>query len=952
MSLQIWLPLNGHINNQGLSNITTTNINAAVTTHNRGQCYLFNPNNENNQGIEMNIPDMPQWCAGDFTIAFWINHNDAGARSIIFGSYKLNSDTPLNIEKTASDYLRVYMGGTPDWSAVQIPANTWVHYTIVKNATQIIVYQNGERKAARAHGASDKWNQADCTKFRLGRDSRSDATCMNGMLSDFRFYNHALSVKEIKELSLGLICNLSFNSADMIQSNNLLEGLTLSGHGSTWTKQTELFQGEPIYKNVVNNPNTGNNAGFRYINGITTTVPTSKVTLSFYKRLNTIYGKNLTGYLRAVDSAGTTLQSANWSYSKANWANDTTSLGKWEKITATATFTCDITQIAKFSHMYVYVDQATGGDCDFSQIKLEFGDTASSYWADGKITDVSGYGNHGTIVGPHYLSTETDRGSYSLRVAGTRSPAVKAYVTMPLKMSSITAYTFAANFKINTWGHQTSGIFSASTKQNDAGEYYTSCCHHRDSYFDIAAKGNTSTSTSSTTYRRLGFTTSDFPAGKWGHVAVTYDGIKASLYINGVLKRSVEFPSATELCACNYMILSFSNAGGSARPSDANWSDFRAYTTALSAEEIKTLAEPRMAIDKNSNGYCFELIEEYETTPNLTTTGNLIASVKKGFVNLYPGTQTNASQMTVTYNYPTDIFTEYGFNTCTKFTPNSVTDKKLAYSYIMPIGAYKPSKEYSFSCYAYVSPDCDANLRINLEQSATWIKNYAGTTANINDSTKGQVIRAWGTVKTNADGYLYIMFYPNMNQANVFTKGYFLIAGMTVCEGTDIPAPTAKIASTINLITTMSAGGRTTLNGKYGLDADFSQNVDTYGYFNVSPALKLGTAYTLSFKVANFPDGGSWGWQLWNDADYSFKITKNGAYKYTFIPDLTKLPTSNLSLTKFLFDDGARSGAANIVKFTEFSIVENNACVEHGFFETNQAAIHKGYIEMHGLYEN
>jgi len=114
--------------------------------------------------------------------------------------------------------------------------------------------------------------------------------------------------------------------------------------------------------------------------------------------------------------------------------------------------------------MYVYVDQATGGDCDFSQIKLEFGDTASSYWADGKITDVSGYGNHGTIVGPHYLSTETDRGSYSLRVAGTRSPVVRAYVTAPLKMSSITAYTFAANFKINTWGHQTSGIFSAATK--------------------------------------------------------------------------------------------------------------------------------------------------------------------------------------------------------------------------------------------------------------------------------------------------------------------------------------------------------------------------------------------------------------------------------------------------------------------------------------------------------
>ena len=126
-----------------------------------------------------------------------------------------------------------------------------------------------------------------------------------------------------------------------------------------------------------------------------------------------------------------------------------------------------------------------------------------------------------------------------------------------------------------------------------------------------------------------------------------------------------------------------------------------------------------------------------------------------------------------------------------------------------------------------------------------------------------------------------------------------------------------------NLITTMSSGGCTTLAGKYGLNADFGQNVDTYGYFNVSPALELNTAYTLSFDVSNFPDGAKWGWRLWNRVEYEFMVTGNGHYSYTFIPEESKLP-SGYSLTKFLFDDGGKTNPSGIVNFTNFKIESGN----------------------------
>ena len=123
-----------------------------------------------------------------------------------------------------------------------------------------------------------------------------------------------------------------------------------------------------------------------------------------------------------------------------------------------------------------------------------------------------------------------------------------------------------------------------------------------------------------------------------------------------------------------------------------------------------------------------------------------------------------------------------------------------------------------------------------------------------------------------------------------------------------------------NLITTMSTGGGTTLNGKYGLNADFSRNADTYGYFNVSPALELNSAYTLSFDVSNFPRGGAWSFNLWNSANYSTgTITKDGHYTYTFVPSESKLP-NDYSLTKFLFDDAIRTNPAGTVHFTNFKI--------------------------------
>ena len=150
---------------------------------------------------------------------------------------------------------------------------------------------------------------------------------------------------------------------------------------------------------------------------------------------------------------------------------------------------------------------------------------------------------------------------------------------------------------------------------------------------------------------------------------------------------------------------------------------------------------------------------------------------------LYTGMQYNRSNMNLVYNFETDVFKDYGYSTCLKLeASNTSTSNFMAYSYLIdPTIVYNLGQEYDIAMYVYVPSSCNANFRLHLEHSNTWVSNYQGTTINLNDSTKNKVIKVWGRCKANAsDGKIYCMFYPNPNQANVFTAGYMLIAGITI----------------------------------------------------------------------------------------------------------------------------------------------------------------------------
>jgi hypothetical protein len=72
MSLQIWMPLNGHLKNFGLSNVTITNHGATANSDGKtGSCYYFDGTDDY---IEISIPSTIT-SLKNTSLAMWVKGN-------------------------------------------------------------------------------------------------------------------------------------------------------------------------------------------------------------------------------------------------------------------------------------------------------------------------------------------------------------------------------------------------------------------------------------------------------------------------------------------------------------------------------------------------------------------------------------------------------------------------------------------------------------------------------------------------------------------------------------------------------------------------------------------------------------------------------------------------------------------------------------------------------------
>lgn len=211
MSLQVWLPLNGNLNNQGLSDVTVTNNGATANSSGKiGSCYSFDT------GKYLTVT-RPAAVTKEISYSCWVNISSWNSvtydciLSIATGTGWAASRATLCRNGSSTNLTWNIADGSSRSSVnshTSLSLNTWYHIACTYDGSSLRIYVNGIEDASVATSLTPNYGSAN---LYIGSWS-GDNYNLKGCLNDVRVYNHCLSAKEVKEISKGLICHYKLDN--------------------------------------------------------------------------------------------------------------------------------------------------------------------------------------------------------------------------------------------------------------------------------------------------------------------------------------------------------------------------------------------------------------------------------------------------------------------------------------------------------------------------------------------------------------------------------------------------------------------------------------------------------------------------------------------------------------------------------------------------------------------
>ena len=618
MSLQVWLPLNGDLTNQGLSgNLTVTNSGATVDNSGKiGKCYAFS----GSQYAKItNVTTIP---TNSWSLAAWVYPmaDSSSGHQYIVG---MNTSTASDFLGELCYYINkfsVRTGGTTYSASSTSALNTWYHIAATYNGTTLKLYVNGVQAGS--------WNSptapvASTTVYICTRGGITGN--FQGKLNDVRIYDHALSPKEIEEIAKGLVLHYKLDGENQILVPSGYQQLEyLESTGTQYINTGKVPQDTYEYRfkyaltafdaykgpfcaysaeaaNTVRIiPDNGSNSnvliyfnckaggGNLNITGLTSAA-NQIVEGSLSKK--SYYLKNITSNIVKSDSNATDLFPT-----------------KGTAITANMCLFGYSGYISK-SRIY-YFDTYNNGACIQKLVpakrlsdnvlgmydvisKTFFTNAGTGTFTAGPnalisspIYDSSGYSNNGTIVGSLTAAAPSPR--YEVATAFNGSSLIEAD---PLPAETLT---------LSAW------VNFADT----SGSAYRMVVHDKNSglaigYYSskiITYVGSSAGGTGSCV-------TASLAANTWYHIVVVKTGATTrDTYINGVKATTT---------SNNYQggdLVKFHIGGRHVSGSYSGYTtgkivDVRAYATALTADQVKELYNTSMSVDSNGNIHARELSE-------------------------------------------------------------------------------------------------------------------------------------------------------------------------------------------------------------------------------------------------------------------------------------------------------------------------------------------------------
>ena len=605
MPLRLWLPLDGTNENRGISGTVMSGSPNSWGNGRTGKCATFNNNAA--QRITSSTTEF-NYTVEDFSWCCWINKDsstlgtdrdmwaftvgraDAGSRGYGLRVYQRNS---------GHNTIQVLFG-SGQWGLTNIADGSWHHVAFTRKGSAIKVYLDGVLKtSANFTGTLPTYTEGVGVGLGLFFYSGGNIYPLIGSISDFRIYDHTLSVREVYQISRALLVHYPLCAPDNALPNLL-----------TWSNN--YTEANPL---VHTSKATD---GYKYLgNDSLITVTPGKV---YYAQLKCDHVPR-----PAHDGAS----GANydkftfWFYIRK--IGTTKNVGGYD---STACFTSgNIFINDPVNNLYVWKWTAPSTAQDITLRTNSYSDGTNSvtlkFW-DFKIEEGAYTSYVPSVNQAQYAELGYD--SSIVRDATGRGIDLSYSSTSPEYIAGSPRYAAALNFNQQTYAYRdTFGYVLPNTTiafwfrpiSNDNAEHFLfgmfstwksngTGMYHRVNTSVYPLRFKSDAESADTIIEHT------YTLNSWQHVAIVYDGTTIKYYVNAALAHSITYGSNGTCTLGNiYLGNSMYSTHPASETDDSAMSDFRLYGTALSATDIKELYATGAAIDNTGivHAGSFEEIE-------------------------------------------------------------------------------------------------------------------------------------------------------------------------------------------------------------------------------------------------------------------------------------------------------------------------------------------------------
>lgn len=609
MGLQLWLPLNGNIRNQGLCDVKIEGNPDSWENGKIGKCGLFNNNYlfMNNYSQNLFQPSHDK----SISIACWVKctgtGNVANSYILAWSAYEFFYSPNEIMFRLGDGNKNTYrVSGT-------INGDGWHHVVGIWDAKnkKVQIYFDGEFFKDITVSQSINFNSISSSITLPYRYIKNNLS-----INDFRLYDECLSPKQIKYISQAMICHYPMGNVDgKIGGRNLIRnsGKFLLGSSdfsigqwriagnSTMVRSRVDITDPPeccksvtgAYQAVGKHPPTLNDAecigmdNFPYLSDCNIG---DTCTFSAWAR---VVGGGENCYFGFSSYMTKSVKGDSYGYDKFinNYAVDALNPdGSWTHIVIHFKLTASLTN-------NIYVGFLTGDKnvtvqaCAF---KLEKGNIVTPYtpapednsqFYDNIIPDISGYQNNATVKDSTCPAWSNDSPRY---LGSYRFDGKSQYISGLSPISNDTKeFTISFWVKLNN----VPDPMTFYTARKGIGIGVALFFINKNIRFDDNVQ-----STFNYTY--------DLSSNKWTHLCVTRNNTSKKLYVNGKLVDSTSKVGDMQNIGQHFTIGSSEGADngiGTDNFLNGNISDFRIYATALSESDVLNLYQSSASLDSQGN---------------------------------------------------------------------------------------------------------------------------------------------------------------------------------------------------------------------------------------------------------------------------------------------------------------------------------------------------------------